>query len=179
MTPNDPRYGRPLDGPNLWPDLANFREPVEAYERAMHAFCLRLLPALALALGLPRDWFAPHFRQPTTFLRLLHYPPQPADAGRCLRLRASHPITASSPSLCQDTQGGLEVRRRDGTWLAAPPIPGTWVVNVADMLSRWTNGPLAIDAASREEPVGRGPLLVSLLLRHVDGQHRRGSADLS
>jgi len=42
--------------------------------------------------------------------------------------------------LCQDSQGGLEVRRSDGTWLAAPPIPGTWVVNVADMLSRWTNG---------------------------------------
>ena len=42
--------------------------------------------------------------------------------------------------LCQDNSGGLEVRRSDGTWLAAPPIPGTWVVNVADMLSRWTNG---------------------------------------
>ena len=32
------------------------------------------------------------------------------------------------------------MRRKDGTWLAAPPIDGTWVVNVADMLSRWTNG---------------------------------------
>ena len=42
--------------------------------------------------------------------------------------------------LCQDDSGGLEVRRKDGTWLAAPPLPGTWVVNVADMLSRWTNG---------------------------------------
>ncbi len=42
--------------------------------------------------------------------------------------------------LTQDSNGGLAVRRRDGTWLAAPPIPGTWVVNVGDMLSRWTNG---------------------------------------
>jgi len=138
---DDPRYGRPLDGPNLWPDLANFRAPVEAYERAMHAFCLRrLLPAMALALGLPRDWFAPHFRQPTTFLRLLHYPPQAPDAPDDAFGSAPHTDYGFITILAQDQQGGLEVRRRDGTWLAAPPIPDTWVVNVADMLSRWTNG---------------------------------------
>ena len=54
--------------------------------------------------------------------------------------RRRTPITASSPSSARTASGGLEVRRSDGTWLAAPPIPGTWVVNVADMLSRWTNG---------------------------------------
>ena len=138
--PDDPRHGRPLDGPNLWPDLANFRAPVEAYEQAMHAFCLRLLPAMAMALGLPRDWFAPHFHQPTTFLRLLHYPPQAPDAPDDAFGSAPHTDYGFVTVLAQDRQGGLEVRRRDGTWLAAPPIPGTWVVNVADMLSRWTNG---------------------------------------
>lgn len=140
VAPDDPRHGRPLDGPNLWPDLANFRAPVEAYEQAMHAFCLRLLPALALALGLPRDWFDAHFRQPTTFLRLLHYPPQAPDAPDDAFGSAPHTDYGFITILAQDRQGGLEVRRRDGTWLAAPPIPGTWVVNVADMLSRWTNG---------------------------------------
>ena len=140
VAPDDPRYGRPLDGPNLWPDLPGFREPVEAYEQAMHAFCLRLLRPLALALGLPRDWFAPFFGQPTTFLRLLHYPPHAAGrAGRCVRLGAAHRLRLHHHP-AQDRQGGLEVRRKDGTWLAAPPIDGTWVVNVADMLSRWTNG---------------------------------------
>jgi isopenicillin N synthase-like dioxygenase len=136
----DPRYGRPLDGPNLWPDLPGFRGAVEAYEKAMHAFCLRLLPPLAVALGLPRDWFAPHFRQPTTFLRLLHYPPHAADAPEDAFGSAPHTDYGFITILVQDRQGGLEVRRRDGTWLAAPPIAGTWVVNVADMLSRWTNG---------------------------------------
>jgi isopenicillin N synthase-like dioxygenase len=140
VAPDDPRHGRPLDGPNLWPDLADFRAPVEAYERAMHGFCLRLLPALALALGLPGDWFAPHFRQPTTFLRLLHYPPQAPDAPDDAFGSAPHTDYGFITILAQDRQGGLEVRRRDGTWLAAPPIAGTWVVNVADMLSRWTNG---------------------------------------
>jgi isopenicillin N synthase-like dioxygenase len=137
---SDPRFGRPLDGPNLWPDLTGFRAPVEAYDRAMHDFCLRLLKPMALALGLPRDWFAPHFRQPTTFLRLLHYPPQAVDAPDDAFGAAPHTDYGFITVLAQDTRGGLEVRRADGTWLAAPPIEGTWVVNVADMLSRWTNG---------------------------------------
>jgi len=140
VPPSDPRHGRPLDGPNVWPELPGFREPVEAYEQAMHGFCLRLLPALAAALGLPRDWFASHFRQPTTFLRLLHYPPQAVDAPDDAFGSAPHTDYGFITILAQDERGGLEVRRRDGTWLAAPPIPGTWVVNVADMLSRWTNG---------------------------------------
>src|SRR6478735_3456354 len=46
VTPDDPRYGRPLDGPNLWPDLPGFREAVVPYERAMHDFGLRLLGPL-------------------------------------------------------------------------------------------------------------------------------------
>ncbi len=137
---SDPRFGRPLDGPNLWPDLPGFREPVEAYERAMRDFCFRLLRPMALALGLPRDWFVPHFDHPTTFLRLLHYPPQAKDAADDAFGSAPHTDYGFITILCQDNQGGLEVRRRDGTWLAAPPIQGTWVVNVADMLSRWTNG---------------------------------------
>lgn len=140
VAPDDPRYGRPLDGPNLWPDLPDFRAPVVAYERAMHSFCLRLLPALALALGLPRSWFAPFFQQPTTFLRLLHYPPQPPEAPDDAFGSAPHTDYGFITILAQDERGGLEVRRRDGRWLQAPPIPGTWVVNVADMLARWTNG---------------------------------------
>ncbi|HEX2939953.1 MAG TPA: 2OG-Fe(II) oxygenase family protein [Rhodopila sp.] len=140
VPPDDPRFGRPLDGPNQWPDLPDFRTPVEAYERAMHAFCLRLLAPLALALGLPRDWFTPYFRQPTTFLRLLHYPPQASDAPDDAFGSAPHTDYGFMTILAQDDRGGLEVRRRDGSWLQAPPIPGTWVVNVADMLARWTNG---------------------------------------
>src|SRR3954468_8747961 len=140
VPPGDPRHGRPLDGPNLWPDLPGFREAVEAYEQAMHAFCLRLLAPLALALGLPGDWFQPHFRQPTTFLRLLHYRPHAKDAPEDAFGSAPHTDYGFITILAQDSQGGLEVRRKDGTWLAAPPLDGTWVVNVADMLSRWTNG---------------------------------------
>ena len=140
VDPADSRYGQPLHGPNQWPDLPGFREAVIAYETAMRRFCLRLLRPMAIALGLEPDWFLPHFDFPTTFLRLLHYPPQPPDSPDDAFGSAPHTDYGFLTILCQDNAGGLEVRRADGTWLKAPPIPGTWVVNVADMLSRWTNG---------------------------------------
>jgi isopenicillin N synthase-like dioxygenase len=140
VAPDDPRWGLDVHGPNQWPDLAGFRDAITAYERAINAFCLRLLRPLALALDLPGDWFAPFFDRPTTFLRLLHYPPQPPDAPDDAFGSAPHTDYGFITILCQDNQGGLEVRGSDGVWLPAPPLPGTFVVNVADMLSRWTNG---------------------------------------
>ena len=140
VDPGDPRYGTEVHGPNQWPDLPGFKDAVTAYEAAMLVFCRRLLRPMARALGLAPDWFAPHFEQPTTFLRLLHYPPQPPDSPDDAFGSAPHTDYGFLTILCQDTAGGLEVRRKDGTWLKAPPVPGTWVVNVADMLSRWTNG---------------------------------------
>ncbi len=140
VAPDGPRLGQPLQGPNQWPDLPGFRAAVDAYMAAMGAFCQRLLRRIARALDLPADWFAPHFHAPTVFLRLLHYPPQPPDAPDDAFGSAPHTDYGFLTILMQDNAGGLEVRRRDGTWLKAQPIPGTWVVNVADMLARWTNG---------------------------------------
>ncbi|HEY0418742.1 MAG TPA: 2-oxoglutarate and iron-dependent oxygenase domain-containing protein [Acetobacteraceae bacterium] len=140
VAPDDPRHGTEVHGPNQWPDLPGFRDAVEAYEAAIRRFCLDLLRPMAMALDLPPGWFVPHFAQPTTFLRLLHYPPQPPDSPDDAFGSAPHTDYGFLTVLCQDNAGGLEVRRRDGAWLKAPPIPGTWVVNVADMLSRWTNG---------------------------------------
>ena len=80
VAPSDPRYGTEVHGPNQWPDLPGFRSAIAAYEGAMLAFCRRLLRPMARALGLAPEWFAPHFEQPTTFLRLLHYPPQAPDS---------------------------------------------------------------------------------------------------
>ncbi len=141
VAPDDPRLGEPLQGPNQWPaELPELREAALAYDAEMHGFCQRLLRPLALALGLPADWMAPFFARPTTFLRLLHYPPQPPDAPDDEFGSAPHTDYGVITVLAQDDSGGLQVRASNGTWLAAPPIPGTFVVNVADMLARWTNG---------------------------------------
>lgn len=137
---DDPRFGTPLNGPNQWPaDLAGFRAEVQAYDTAMRELCLRLLRPIALALDLPPDALAPFFRHPTTFLRLLHYPPQPPDSPDDLFGAAPHTDYGFITVLAQDNSGGLQVRARDGDWIPAPPTPDTFVVNVADMLARWTN----------------------------------------
>ncbi len=138
---DDGRYGRSVHGPNQWPaGLPGFKESVLAYQAGMQAFCERLLRTFEIALDLPAHYFDPYFARPTTFLRLLHYPPRPATAVADAAGIAPHTDFGFLTLLAQDDHGGLEVRARDGGWMAAPPIKGALVVNVADILSRWTNG---------------------------------------
>jgi len=138
---DDPRYGSPLNGPNQWPaELPDFRVDVEAYVEALNTFGTGLLRVIALALDLPPDALEAYFKHPTTFLRLLHYPPQPPTADSETFGSAPHTDYGFLTILMQDMSGGLAVRNTDGTWLQATPIPGSYVVNVGDMLARWTNG---------------------------------------
>ncbi len=146
VAPDDPRLlaGEPLQGLNQWPaELPGFRARVLAYDAALEKLARRLTRGVALAFDLPGDWFDPYFQQPTTWLRLLHYPPQPPDAPDDQFGSAPHTDYGFLTILAQDENGGLEVRARDGGWIPAPPTPGAFVVNVADILMRWTNGILA------------------------------------
>ncbi len=144
LAPDDPALiaGRPLQGPNQWPDeVPALRSTALAYMDALSALGRRLAVALAEALGLLPTWFLPHFDRPTLFLRLLHYPEQPAEEG--LFGSAPHTDYGFITLLAQDDVGGLEVRNRAGDWIPAPPIPDTFVLNVGDILARWSNGRFA------------------------------------
>ena len=88
--PDDPLAGRRFAGPNRWPEgLPGFRETVLDYCETVDRLALGVLPALALSLGLPEDWFAPHFTRSQFSFRLSHYPPA-EPAARPLRHRAPH-----------------------------------------------------------------------------------------
>jgi isopenicillin N synthase-like dioxygenase len=131
--------GEPLQGPNQFPaSMPEVEQTARAYMREMTKLGARLATGLAEALGLPRDWFAPHFTDPTLFLRLLHYPEQPDEAE--LFGSAPHTDYGFVTLLKQDDVGGLEVRNKRGDWIPAPPIPGTFVMNVGDILAKWSNG---------------------------------------
>ena len=118
---------------------AGFREAVTAYQTAMTDFARRFTRLLATALGLPETYLDSHFERPTSWLRLIRYPPEPFGTRRPVRGRAI-PTTDSSRSSFRTSTTASRVRVRDGEWISAPPIPETFVVNVADMLARWSNG---------------------------------------
>jgi isopenicillin N synthase-like dioxygenase len=139
---DSPSHGEPLRGPNQWPaELPEFRATALDYMERMTDLGLCMAKGLAEALGLPRDWFLPFFKEPTLFLRLLHYPRQPDEAG--LFGSAPHTDYGFITILTQDEVGGLEVRNRHNDWIAAPPVEGTFVMNVGDILQRWSNGRFA------------------------------------
>jgi len=131
-----------LAGPNQWPALPGFRETVVAYETAMLQLAQRLTEIVAVVLD-DTDRVVPRsFERPTTWLRLLHYPSQPASTPDDVYGSAPHTDFGFITLLAQDDVGGLQVQSPDGQWLDAPPRPGTFVVNVGQMLHQWSNGVL-------------------------------------
>jgi isopenicillin N synthase-like dioxygenase len=139
---DDPRVvaGRLNHGPNLWPEnLPAFRPTMIAYLGAMQEVGRRVLGGIALSLGLPEDHFAAFCRDPMATLRLLHYPPQPENAAPGEKGAGAHTDWNALTILLQDDVGGLQLYDRRIGWLPATPLPGTLIVNIGDMLSRWTN----------------------------------------
>ena len=131
---------KPLQGPNQWPDegqVPGFRATVEDYVARMNALGRTLVSTISVSLGMAPGDLDPWFERPTTFLRLLHYPTQPQEEG--LFGSAPHTDYGFITLLAQDNVGGLEVRNKAGDWVAAPPVPGTFVMNVGDILARWSN----------------------------------------
>ncbi len=139
VAPGTERF--PLDGPNQWPDEpAGFRAAISAYDAALERLARRMTRMIAVALGLAPGELDHYFERPTTFLRLLHYPPSAPDADAKQYGSAPHTDYGFITILAQDQQGGLQVRGPDQVWIDATPLSGSFVVNIGDMGSRWTNG---------------------------------------
>lgn len=127
-------------GPNLMPEQpAKFAEVFEAYHDAMMALATQLVSAIALSLGLPADYFAKRQQKPITIQRLLHYPPQQGDISVKEIGVGAHTDYGFLTILAQDDKGGLQVQNREGEWVNAPPVPGTFIVNIGDLVQTLTN----------------------------------------
>lgn len=128
-------------GQNQWPaQMPEFETTCLDYLAAVQNLSQRLMQLLALSLGLPEGYFDRLNDNPADILRMLRYPPQPAGADSKTFGAGAHTDWGAITILAQDANGGLEVKMPDDSWVAATPIPDTFVVNLGDMIPRWTNG---------------------------------------
>jgi isopenicillin N synthase-like dioxygenase len=128
--------------PNFWPgDLPGFKATIDAWFDAQLALCRQLMRLSALALGLPEAAFDAAYAQPSVALRFVHYPDQPEEpVADQLRYGAHHDYGGLTLLRQDAAPGGLQVCDAQGQWADVPAIPGTFVVNVGELLHRWTNG---------------------------------------
>ena len=129
-----------LRGRNQWPDgMSDMRRDMMAYFHALGAMCDRILPVFAVALDMPEDYFAPFFAgEAHANLRFLHYPPQ--DAGEDnLFGQAPHTDNSFMTALARTDVPGLAVRLPSGEWFPPPVIPGTFLINLGNIMRRWSN----------------------------------------
>ena len=157
----DFRAGNLMLVPNQWPAwLPEMRSTVMAYYDAVAAVGDRLFRAFAIALDLPETFFIDRAKKPPSQLRLLHYPPNDLPMNK-----DNLGIGAHSDFECftilHHRSAGLQVMNAADEWVEAPPIPGTFTVNIGDLLEGWTNG---LFKATQHRVVNTGKERLSLPL---------------
>ncbi|MBM4440389.1 MAG: isopenicillin N synthase family oxygenase [Candidatus Rokubacteria bacterium] len=133
--------GRRHFEPNIWPPRpAGFERTAVTYYRTMSGVIVELMRLAALALGVEERFFDDKVDRSIGTMRLNYYPAQ-ATAPRPGQLRASPHTDYGGFTILsgEDVPGGLQVRTRDGRWVDVPTAPTTFVVNIGDLLMRWTN----------------------------------------
>jgi isopenicillin N synthase-like dioxygenase len=132
--------GTPLRGRNQWPaGHDGMRAMMVAYFKTLEALGERMLPVLARSLELPAEFFAPYFANEAHLnLRFLHYPPQEVDDDEQFG-QGPHTDNSFITMLAREDVPGLAVRLPSGEWLAPPVIEGTFLVNLGNVMKRWSN----------------------------------------
>ncbi len=128
--------------PISWPDHPpGFTAAWRAYYLVMQDLSVRIMRLLADALGVAPRFLSGMTAEPTDFLRVINYPPQltPAAPGQ-LRAGAHTDFGLLTILAADDVPGGLEVCCRDGSWRSVPHVPGTFTINIGDLMSYWTYG---------------------------------------
>ena len=124
--------------PTLWPEIDRFRAAWEAYYRAMEALAGRVMAGFAEALGLEAGFFAPFIGRPVSALRALAYPPTGAHIeARQQRAGAHSDYGSLTILLPQAGSSGLQIHRGGG-WVDVPAQDGAFVINIGDLMARWT-----------------------------------------
>ena len=132
--------GMPLRGRNRWPEgHEQMRAAMLRYMRRLEGVGERMLPVLARALGMPAGHFAPFFANEAHLnVRFLHYPPQESEDDEQFG-QGPHTDNSFITVLAREDVPGLAVRLPNGEWLAPPVIADTFLVNLGNIMKRWSN----------------------------------------
>jgi isopenicillin N synthase-like dioxygenase len=143
--PNDPYHSAPDAYPsfaaNLWPrGVPGLQPAMQAYWDAVERLGNAIAKGFAVALGLPFDYFVEKLDHNTSQLRVMHYPvPHTPPAAGQLRAGEHSDLGMMTILTADNDRGGLQVKRRGGGWIDVPVIEGAFVVNIGDLMMRWTN----------------------------------------
>ncbi len=138
MAFDDPRCS-PLDGPNQWPALAEFQQPLEEYQDRAVDVAVVLMRVIAEAQGLPVDHFDSMHELPLATLRILHYPQVDQRTSDDQLGCGAHSDYGCLTLLYCDGTPGLQLLNVDDEWVDVDVPDGALIVNLGDLLQRWTN----------------------------------------
>ena len=147
IDPEDPYYFTPVATeaghfvPNAWPNRPKgFREIMEDFYRSMNKLSVDMHHIFALALGLEEDYFDAMIDKPFTMGRIINYPAQPTPPEPN-QIRAGEHTDYDNFSFLytEEDAGGLQVRSRKGEWINVPITKDAFIVNIGDIMMRWTN----------------------------------------
>ena len=163
------RPWRRLFGPNQWPERPHELKPLAlAYQRQVSALAIRVLRAFAAALEQDENVFAPIYTpEPHPLIKIIRYPGRSGDESD--QGVGAHKDSGFLTILAQDAVGGLQVEGKDG-WIDAAPLPGSFVVNVGEILEMASNGYLKANVHRVvSPPAGADRLSIAFFLgAHLD-----------
>lgn len=147
VDPDDPYYFTPTAieaghfVPNAWPNRpSKFGEIMVEFYREMNTLAENMHKIFALALGLEEDYFSQMINKPFSMARIINYPAQtiPPEANQ---IRAGEHTDYDNLTLllAEEDSGGLQVRGLDGHWIDVPIPEDAFIVNIGDIMMRWTN----------------------------------------
>ncbi len=125
---------------NVWPDTEGLRSAADRFYDETTALGHRLMRILAVALDLPPDWFADKFELPASSLFINYYPATVTEPEPGRFRRGQHTDYGAVTVLYTDGESGLQVQSPNGEWVPVPVVPDTYVVNLGDLMTFWSNG---------------------------------------